>query len=474
MYNSEVNFFVPEVNDLLSPIFKNRMKNMLGEEYSDFISALEGEGNVRGMRVNTLITDTDTVKELFNGEIEPIPYCCCGYIPKKSDGIGNTPAHHAGMIYMQDPGAMAALCALPSLPSDAWVLDMCAAPGGKSSQIAQMIPDGFLLSNEFVPKRAKTVVSNFERLGIKNAIVTSLDTAELTKMFTSAFDVVICDAPCSGEGMFRKSDEAVDDWSEENVLMCARRQRTILKNAPSLIKAGGYLLYSTCTYSPEENEMIVDDFLSKNPEFSLIDVPDKLKAATADGIRFEGAKACDLDKCRRFYPHISSGEGQFIALMQKSKNVTDKTTIIYKSAEKPLKCDEAAVIEQFINNNFSSRPAGRIVKVGENIVLASHDCPIPEHSVFMGGVLFGEIIKGTLHPSHQLFSAYGALMRRREELNADDERVYAYLRGEEIDAKSFEDNGYCAIMYCGAALGGGKASGGKIKNHYPKGLRNKR
>ncbi len=458
---------------MLSPIFKNRMSAILGDDYAAFIKALEEDDNVRGMRINTLMAGAETVTELFDHELEPIPYCEEGYIPKNADGIGNTPEHHAGMIYMQDPGAMAALCALEDIPADAWVLDMCSAPGGKSSQIAAKIPEGFLLANEFVPKRAKTVVSNFERLGIKNAIVTSLDTAELPKMFSCAFDLVICDAPCSGEGMFRKSDEALSDWSEENVKMCAERQHDILKNAPALIKGGGCLLYSTCTYSLEENEMTVDRFLLENPDFSLVDVPEGLRAATSDGIVFDGAKCTELSKCRRFYPHISRGEGQFVALMKKNENAHNSPTILYKTAEKPLKKDELLTVQKFLADNFRIIPEGKICKVGENILIVPHECPIPEHSVFMGGVLLGEIIKGVLHPSHQLFSAYGALMKRREELSKGDKRVTAYLRGEEIDAVGISDSGWCAVMYHGATLGGGKASGGRIKNHYPKGLRSK-
>ncbi len=457
--------------NMLSPVFKNRMSAILGDDYAAFIRALEEDKSVRGMRVNTLMASAERVEELFDHKLEPIPYCEEGFIPENAEGIGNTPEHHAGMIYMQDPGAMAALCALDAIPADAWVLDMCSAPGGKSSQIAARIPDGFLLANEFVPKRAKTVVSNLERMGVKNAAVISLDTKELPRMFSCTFDFVICDAPCSGEGMFRKSDEALTDWSEENVKMCAERQLKILKNAPSLIKGGGYLLYSTCTYSLEENEMTVDSFLAENPEFSLVDVPKKLHEATADGIVFDGAKCTELSKCRRFYPHISKGEGQFVALMKKSENAGGLPTILYKTAEKPLKKDELSVVQKFFFDNFTAVPKGRISKVGENILIIPHSCPIPERSVFMGGVLIGEIVKGVLHPSHQLFSAYGALMKRREELSKGDRRVAAYLRGEEIDAVGMQDSGWCAVMYYGATLGGGKASGGRIKNHYPKGLR---
>ena len=188
------------------------------------------------------------------------------------------------MFYVQDPGAMATVKALEI--SKGWrVLDSCAAPGGKASQLATAIGDeGFLLANEYVPKRAKIIVSNFERLGIKNAVVTSLDTAKIKEMFSSYFDLVLCDAPCSGEGMFRKYDEALTEWSEENVMLCATRQTEILNNLAGVVRDGGYLLYSTCTYSKEENEGVVSEFLSAHPEFSLCSVNEKLKVATADGL----------------------------------------------------------------------------------------------------------------------------------------------------------------------------------------------
>ncbi len=455
---------------MLKEKFKTRMSALLGEEYEAFANALEKDA-VRGLRVNTLKADIEKATLAFEDKLTPLSYAEDGFILNDADGIGNTPEHHAGMIYIQDPGAMATANALDILPG--WsVLDMCAAPGGKSGQAAAKIGDGgFLLSNEYIPKRAKTVVSNFERLGIKNAIVTSLDTAELPKLFSGIFDLVICDAPCSGEGMFRKSTEAVSEWSEENVAACAKRQREIMKNAAPLVKTGGYLLYSTCTYSLEENEMVIDEFLCDNPEYELVPVKESLRLATRDGIVFDGAKCKNLNLTRRFYPHVSEGEGQFIALLQRNKNAYVLQTILYKDAAKPLTKEENAAVKRFFDENLTDVPSGRIVKVGENIVILSHGCPIPPKSVFSAGVLLGAVEKGLLFPSHQFFSAYGRLFLRQENLRRDEARVQKYLRGEEIEAKDITKGGWCAVTYEGVTLGGGKASLGKIKNHYPKGLR---
>ena len=456
---------------MLDEKFLSRMKAILGDGFDSFAKALGEERAVRGVRVNTLKADAHGFLENQPFNLTPLPYAKDGFIAEEGDGIGNTPEHHSGMIYVQDPGAMATLNALDIKPG--WrVLDMCAAPGGKSGQAAAKIGDGgFLLSNEFVPKRAKTVISNFERLGVKNAIVTSLDTSELPKLFSEYFDLVIADVPCSGEGMFRKSEEAITEWSEENVAACAKRQRAIMKNAAPLVREGGYLLYSTCTYSLEENEMLVDSFLKENEDFTLVEVKEELKRATSDGIVFSGEADKSLILTRRFYPHISRGEGQFIALMRRIGGKKATQTILYKDASQLPSKAEVCAIDKFFKENLTKAPEGKVIKVGENLVLSEHGVPIPPRSVFSAGVLIGRVEKGLLFPSHQFLSAYGKLFKRQEKLSRGMPDVAKYLSGEEISAKSFSDNGWCAILYEGATLGGGKASLGKIKNHYPKGLR---
>ncbi len=457
---------------MLDEKFKSRMQKLLGSEYNAFIAALENEAAVRGARINTLKCGIDEFAEKSGIPLTPLIYSGEGFILGDYSGIGNTPEHHSGMIYIQDPGAMASAAAL-NIEAGWRVLDMCSAPGGKSGQAAAKIGDGgFLLSNEYVPKRAKTVVSNFERLGIKSAMVTSLDTSELPKLFGNYFDLVIADVPCSGEGMFRKSDEALSEWSEENVAICAARQKSILANAPELIRGGGYLLYSTCTYSLEENEMIIDGFLTEHPDFHLIPVRPELRAVTADGIAFEGARHSELTLCRRFYPHRARGEGQFIALLQKDAS-SEKQTILYKDSSSAPSKSEVAAIEAFFKQNLTAPPSGTVRKVGENLVILSHGVPVPPKSVFSAGVLLGTYEKGLIKPSHQFFSAYGKSFIRQESLRRSDVRINAYLRGEEIAAKNITDSGLCAVLYEGVPLGGGKCSSGKIKNHYPKGLRNK-
>ena len=453
---------------MLPEKFTERMKALLKDEYFEFERALTEGTAKRGIRINTLKC---TDRELLENEsfpISPLEYAEHGYLlTEEVKGIGNTPPHASGQIYVQDPGAMASAEALDVKPG-MLVADLCAAPGGKSTQIAaKLMNEGVILSNEYVPKRAKILVSNFERMGIRNGIVTSLDTKEFTKLYENIFDIVVVDAPCSGEGMFRKDVPAIEEWSEENVEICRKRQREILENASVILKDGGKLLYSTCTYSLEENEMTVNDFLLEHKEFELCEVNDALRRVTSDGIVYENANCLELHKCRRFYPHKADGEGQFIALLQ--KNGGGRGEFLYKDSAKAPTKDEIKLVEDFFTSALTERPNGRIAKYGENLVLISHDMPIPPKSVFSAGVLIGEIRGKNLFPSHQFFSSYGELFKIKKTLTY--EQALLYLSGEELKADASDGSGYCALFYGSASLGGGKISNGQIKNHYPKGIR---
>ena len=453
---------------MLPERFKERMKSILGKDFEKFENALTEEKAKRGFRINRLKCDSDIFLSNNTFPIKKLSYVKDGFLLTDDvSGIGNTPEHASGQIYIQDPGAMASAAALDVTPG-MWVADLCAAPGGKSTQVASELKnEGFLLSNEYVPKRAKILVSNFERMGIRCGIVTSLDTSEIAKMYDSVFDIVIADAPCSGEGMFRKDVPAIEEWSEENIKACKKRQLEILDNASKILKVGGKLLYSTCTYSLDENEMVVDEFLKAHPEFEICSVKEEIKVITEDGIEYPGFHNDGLKECRRFYPHKAEGEGQFLALLtKKTGNVSE---ILYKDSAKQPSKEELRIIEDFFKSNLSERPNGRIIKHGENLVIASDVCPLPPKSVFSAGVLIGEIRGKNLFPSHQFFSAYGDMFIRKQSL--DEKNAEVYLRGGEINATDFSDSGFCVLTYNGSVLGGGKASSGIIKNHYPKGLR---
>ena len=449
---------------MLPSAFCARMQALLGEEYPAFFTAMtEGEAE-HALRVNTVKLAQEELSLPFPAE--KIPYTADGFYHAE-EKIGKYPHHHAGMIYSQDPGAMSAAASLPDLRG-ARVLDTCAAPGGKSAQLAAAIgEEGVLVSNEYVPSRCKLLVGNVERLGIPNALVLNGDTGRLRELFPDYFDLTLVDAPCSGEGMFRKSEDALSMWSEENVRACAARQTGILEDAAATVRGGGYLLYSTCTFSLEENEEQVAAFLARHPDFSLCDFPSAVHPYTVAGVP---VKEAGTEKTRRFYPHIAPGEGQFMALMRRAQNAPVSESPAYKSEAEVPKGQDKAILAAFFENTFGDASlADRVVSLHGNLVLPP-DIPLPKAGVFAAGVAVGEIRKGVLFPHHQLFSAYGKHFSRKICLTAEDPRVEAYLHGDVIAAEGIA-NGYAAVLFEGCPLGGAKVVDGVAKNLYPKGLR---
>ena len=449
---------------MLPEAFIRRMQALLGDEAEDFFRAMEKEP-VRALRINRIKAGDADARTLCPFPLSPLPYDADGYI-FDTEHIGHSPLHHGGGIYVQDPGAMSAIAALP-LKRGMCVADLCAAPGGKSAQLAAAIgEDGMLYSNEFVTSRAKILVGNLERLGVTGAIVTSTDTGDYKKWFSAYFDAVVADAPCSGEGMFRKNDAAADEWSKEAVEKCAERQSMILDNAATTVKDGGYLLYSTCTFSVEENEKTVLEFLRSHPDYTLIEVSEAVRAHTADGIHLPEAGDIPLHFCRRFYPHIAPGEGQFIALMQRKTN--ESPTILYKDASALPSKEETRVAEEFIKKTLELPKGMRLCRVGDMLSLIRDGQAVPPRAVFLSGVCLGRVEKGRLVPHHQLFSALGKYFKKKISLSEAD--ALRYLRGEELEGE--DGSGYAAVCYGPLTLGGGKLAAGRLKNHYPKGLRN--
>ena len=469
--------------------FKKRMESLLGEESGAFFDEIENGKAVRSFRVNTIKSSSDELKKR-NVSIDrrkaEFPEEC--YFTDEQFP-GYLSCHHSGMIYMQDPSAMATTHAV-KVEKGAKILDSCSAPGGKTTQLAALVGEhGIVVANEYDTKRCRILQSNVERLGAKNCVVLNLDTAVLAQSYSEVFDVVLCDAPCSGEGMFRKNSAAIDEWSLENVKMCAERQREILTNVSKCVAVGGKLIYSTCTFSLEENEMNVQWFLDSFDNFELCEVESELKDATSDGICFDGC-GYDMTKTRRFYPHISKGEGQFIAVFQKNSSSEDVKASAKKrdknkkrAPEKPSKADidTVAVALSFLDENIVGGYDGidaQLILYNGNVYLKPH-IELPKYGVFAPGVCVGEVIGKRLVPHHQLFSAYGNSFRRRIMLSSDMSEVADYLHGMEITADTNlvydgKSDGWAAVIVDGCALGGGKISSGICKNHYPKGLRNQK
>ena len=436
--------------------FEARMKNMLGTEYDDFFRAVSEDAAVKAAFLSPRVSE----KEFFEGFSkirEKIPFCDNGYIID-CDLPGKNPMHHAGAFYVQDPSAMATVHAAP-VKSGAKILDVCAAPGGKSVQLSFKAGDGgLLISNEVDKKRVRALLSNVERMGLKNTIVTSLETDKLGKMYRGYFDVVLVDAPCSGEGMFRKYDVALGDWSEKKVASCAALQRKILSDVCETVANDGLLIYSTCTFSEEENENCVKDFLSSHPDFSPVEVNRALLPYTHDG---NGG----MSFCRRFYPHIYPGEGQFFCVMRRKTEQAPE--ILYKSAYKKPSADEERLAREFLRENTTA-DFDIIHSSADGLRVLSSEHPVPK-GAFSYGVNIGKVERGRFIAHHQLFSAYGAFFKRKIILSPESKEAALYISGQGFACDT--ENGYCAVFIGSVPIGGGKVSGGMLKNHYPKGLR---
>lgn len=468
--------------------FKERMKTLLGEDSEVFFAELENGAAVRSFRVNTMKLSRDEFEET-GPEIDrtEVDFPKGAYYTEERFP-GSLPCHHAGMIYMQDPSAMATVHAV-KIPEGAKILDSCSAPGGKTTQLAAFAGDsGIVVANEYEAKRCRILQSNVERMGCRNTVVVNLDTAVLAETYPEKFDFVLCDAPCSGEGMFRKNSQAVDEWSLQNVEMCAERQREILGNVAKCVAPSGKLIYSTCTFSLEENEMNVAWFLDNFSDFELDSVSSELEAVTSGGILLDGCPY-DMTKARRFYPHVSKGEGQFIAVLKRSASEsrpeakeTKKDKKKKQQQEKTRKEDAEllAAAREFLKENlrsdFENGAEYELVALGSRAFLKP-DIDLPKYGVFAAGVCVGEMMGKKFAPHHQLFSAFGGAFKRRVLLKQSDAETVAYLKGLEInvaDREKFADkaDGWAAVLVDNCPLGGGKISGGVCKNHYPKGLRN--
>lgn len=443
--------------------FENRMKNLLGDEFEAYKASLEEEP-VRSFRVNTDKISLKDFNKINVFNTEKIPYSPTGFY-FDYEKIGNHPYHHAGMIYVQEPGAMVPAECL-AIGEDWVVLDMCSAPGGKSSQIRNKLGEnGVLVSNEIIPSRCKILTSNVERLGLKNTITTCMDSGKIARLYPETFDFIMVDAPCSGEGMFRKEQIAIDEWSKENVEKCAIRQMEILENASKCLKNGGYIVYATCTFSLEENEMLIDEFLNNHPEFELLRVNEEVEKNTSDGMFFDGCKCENIQFTRRVYPHKNKGEGQFMALLHNTD--PERQLEFKKSKSSNLKIDKT--VFDFLDSVLTTYDKNCVKMNNDTPIYFNGEFDTKKATVYMKGVTIGEIKKNYIQPHHQFFMAMGESFKRKIELSVDSQEIKKYLHGEEFGTTC--ENGWAVVTVNGCSLGGVKVVNGRAKNHYPKGLR---
>lgn len=419
--------------------YLERMRATLGAEFGAYLSAL-GEPPEKGLHINTVKCDEAVVDEAL--DLEKILGNCRRV---KNGAPTRHPFYAAGLYYMQEPSAMLPVLSLGDI-TGLNVLDMCAAPGGKSSQLAAKLAEkGLLVSNEVDVGRALVLRENIVRMGYKNVVVTNMRPNVVADTFGGFFDIAVVDAPCSGEGMMRKEPEAARGWSEATVKACAARQKEILTCADRCLKEGGILLYSTCTFSEEEDEEVVA--FAESMGYSVMEIPEEISAL---------GRTCGVGI--KLYPHLF-GEGQFFCLLRKNSAASRAARL-----KKPY-CNAVSEVSEI----------RKIVDVSENIARKNDMLFLPalnfDLPCLVNGVLLGRMEKGRFVPSHQLFTALGNQVREREDLPLGDERIAEYLAGEEIKGSA---KGFCTVSAGGYVLGGGKGSGGVIKNHYPKSLRERR
>ena len=429
---------------MLPERFLQRMRSQLGDEYEDFLKSLERPRAV-ALRFNPL---KGGLPELpFVGD--PVPWESMGYYYDPEARPGLHIYHEAGVYYLQEASAMAPVQLLDPQPGEK-VCDLCAAPGGKTTQIAgRMGGEGFLLCNEINPKRAKILSRNIERMAVPNALVTNEHPGHLAERFPGFFDRVLVDAPCSGEGMFRKEEAAVTDWSEETVAMCAHRQGEILHSAAQMVRPGGRLVYSTCTFAPEEDELAVAAFLEAHPEFT----PEPMDAPW-----FVPGENSSF----RMWPHKLLGEGHFAAVLRK-KESGEESDIQECPGEKLPKQWTAFAKELGIR-----LPAGKAVSFGTRLFWVPEEMPqLQKLKVLRPGLELGEVKKDRFEPSHAL-ALWLKDCANEHRFPAESEDAKAYLHGEVIAS---EKKGWCLVKAGGYSIGWGKGDGRVLKNHYPKGLR---
>lgn len=477
--------------------FEKKMKTFLGDEWEEFLYSYDNN-RFQALRFNTLkVGKNKSVEEEIAGIMDKlcipmdkkVTWANDAYYYDEEKRPGKHPYHEMGLYYIQEPSAMSAAALLAPKPGMR-VLDLCAAPGGKSTQLATYLGDsGLLVSNEINTQRSRILSQNIERMGIKNAIVTNEDSFVLASHFPSFFNAIQVDAPCSGEGMFRKLPEAIEQWSVENVAICAARQKEILDNAAVMLKPGGVIVYSTCTFSREENEDVIEYFLERHPDFAL-------------------------EEMERFWPHKVDGEGHFVAKLVRRGSVNEfdadyevceencnkvedtglkddrktkknKNNKNRKNETKPaLTKENMKLLSEFLDETVSEDMASwiknaRLVMFGEQLYrLPDMEVDIKGLKVQRAGLHIGEFKKQRFEPSHSLALALKySEAKNVVKLTCDDPQTTGFFNGQSVmlsDGQAAEcKKGWALVCVDGYPAGWGKVNGAQVKNHYPKGLRNK-
>ena len=436
----------------LSEKYLNKMKELLGDEYDDYLNSFN-EKRIHSLRVNNAKISNEEFERICPFKIKRIPWIENGYYFDESDRPSKHPYYYAGLYYLQEPSAMTPANVLPIEKGDI-VLDACAAPGGKSLELASKLGDsGLLVSNDISVSRAYSLLKNLELGGHKNIYVMAEDISKLSKKFVKSFDKILIDAPCSGEGMFRKDPSIIKEWEDKGNEYYANLQKDIVKSAVSMLKDGGMMVYSTCTFDKSEDEDIVSYILSLDDDLKLERISE-----------YEGfTRGIDMDEAIRLYPHKLQGEGHFVALVKKD---TPKTVTVKKKHVSKIDSKEAEEFIKLIKRDFDD---GYFEIINNNLYfIPEYDFEKKGLRILRSGLLMGEIKKHSFEPSMAL-----ALNLKMNEfknvinLSVDDKRVISYLKGETISVPEAKD-GWVLVCVNGYSLGFGKMQSGIMKNKYAK------
>ncbi len=448
--------------------FRERMARFLGPEYPIFLEAL-GRPPEHALRANLLKVEPERLLSLLALSASPLPWCPEAFLLPGGIHLGQHPLHAAGLFYLQEPSATAAVPLLDPQPGER-ILDLCAAPGGKSTHIAARLRGrGLLWANERHPGRARVLLENLERWGVRNAVVSVESPERLAEHLESFFDRVLVDAPCSGEGLFRRDPQAVRQWSPEGIAGCARRQQRILEAAARLVRPGGVLVYATCTFAPEENEAVVARFLAVHQEWVLEEGP-PWEGVSPGRPEWAGEVppllAEQLRRARRFWPHRAAGEGHFLARLRRTEGPRPKAPPLWR----PHVPARALQAFQAFSQEALCRPVeiSRLVLFGEALLALPEGLPDPAGlRLLRAGWLLGRVRGERFFPSHALaMGLEPGTAQRSLELPMEGEDVQAFLRGKELRATGMP--GWLLVTVVGFPLGWGKQVGERVKNHRPR------
>lgn len=463
--------------------FLDSMKEILGEDYEAFLAGFDGQRQY-GLRVNTLKMNLEEFERIAPFHLKKVPWISNGYFYEAEDVPAKHPFYSAGLYYLQEPSAMTPASRLKVQPGER-VLDLCAAPGGKATELgAALQGEGLLVANDINTARARALLRNLELFGISNSFVTNEPPHVLAERFPEFFHKIMVDAPCSGEGMFRKNPAVVDSWQEKGPEYFSKLQREIIVQAADMLLPGGMMFYSTCTFSPLENEKTITHLLKERPDMEVIPMEDY--EGFAEGLTsYRGEvfdESCKL--CRRIWPHKMSGEGHFMALLHKKNGIqqqvqqTVSQSSIWWEKCKDLNKEQKAAAEDFFSHVNIAYDGKRIDVRGDNL----YYLPAPKYDgrglhFLRNGLFMGEFKKKRFEPSQPFALALHAQdFDQVLDFPADDERLSRYLRGETLDVSDLiagekKRKGWQLVMVAGHPLGFGKLVNNNLKNKYPAGWR---